>query len=156
MQPRIEQLAERPDWLPIVAGWIYNEWWTSVDGASVETLSDLLRAHLVLDQMPLTLIASVDSRPIGTATLMAHDVGTEQWPDLSPWLAALYVVPEYRRRGIGGALVNATESKATALGMRQLHLLTVGREKFYTHLGWQVTDRSDEQVVMSNGRGAVA
>jgi GNAT superfamily N-acetyltransferase len=44
---------------------------------------------------------------VGTATLLAQDVDTEQWPELSPWLAAVYVVPEYRHRGIGAALVPA-------------------------------------------------
>jgi predicted N-acetyltransferase YhbS len=149
-QLRIEQLAERPEWLPVIADWIYNEWWTSVDGASVGTLSDLLRTHLILDQMPLTLIASLDSRPVGTVTLLAHDVGTEQWSSLSPWLAALYVLPQYRRRGIGGALMNAVVAKSTALGEERLHLLTIGREQFYTDLGWQVVDRNEKKVVMTN------
>jgi predicted N-acetyltransferase YhbS len=158
VRPRIEQLAERPDLLPIVAEWIYNEWWTSVDGASVGALSDLLRGHLIPDQIPLTLVASLDSRPVGTATLLARDVGTEEWPDPSPWLAALYVVPECRHRGIGGALVNVTVSKATALGVGVLHLLTIEREEFYAHRGWRVIHRSDEKVVMSKlaGRSAVS
>jgi predicted N-acetyltransferase YhbS len=149
MQPQIEQLAERPDLLPIVAAWIYHQWWTTVEGASVNTLADLLRGHLVHDEIPLTFVASLDRLPIGTATLMAHDVGTEQWPDLSPWLAALYVQPDYRRRGVGGALVSATVSKARALGARVLYLSTVDREDFYAQLGWQVVDRSDRTVVMS-------
>jgi predicted N-acetyltransferase YhbS len=108
-----------------------------------------LRTHLILDQMPLTLVASLDSRPVGAVTLLAHDVGTELWPNLSPWLAALYVLPECRRRGIGGVLVNAAVAKATAFGAEQLHLLTIGREQFYANLGWQVVDRSEEKVVMS-------
>ena len=108
-----------------------------------------MRGHLVHDQIPLTLVASLDSRPVGTATLLAHDVGTEQWPDLTPWLAGVYVMPEYRRRGIGGALVNATVSKATALGVRVLYLSTIDREQFYVHLGWRVVDRSDQTIVMS-------
>jgi GNAT superfamily N-acetyltransferase len=154
VQPRIEQLAERPDLLSVVADWIYHQWWTSVDGASVEKLSQLLRAHLVLDQIPLTLVASLDSRPVGTATLLTHDVGTEEWPDLSPWLSALYVVPQYREHGIGTALVNATLSKATALGVGVLHLLTTEREEFYANLGWHPGHRSGRKVVMSKLAGA--
>jgi len=149
VEPRIEQLAERPDWLPVVAEWIYGQWWTTVEGASVATLSNLLQGHRVLDRIPLTLIASWDSRPIGTATLLAHDIGSERWPDLSPWLAALYVVPEFRRRGVGAALVNATASKAAALGAEMLYLNTVDREQFYSDLGWQVIDRHERKVVMS-------
>lgn len=117
MQSQIEQLAERPDLLPTVAEWIYNEWWTEVEGASVGTLADLLRAHLVRDQIPLTLVASLNRCPVGTATLLAHDVETEEWPDLTPWLAAVYVMPEYRRRGVGAALIQSIVEKAGRSGL---------------------------------------
>lgn len=91
----------------MIAAWIYDEWWQDVEGSSLITLTDLLRTHLAPEHIPLTLIASLDTAPVGTATLLAHDVGTEQWPHLSPWLAALYVVPDYRHRSIGASLVNA-------------------------------------------------
>jgi hypothetical protein len=32
---RIAELAERTDLLSVVAGWIYDEWWSEIDGASV-------------------------------------------------------------------------------------------------------------------------
>jgi GNAT superfamily N-acetyltransferase len=146
---KIEQLSERRHLLPTVAGWIYNEWWTEVEGASVGSLSDLLQAHLLQDQIPITLVASLERCPVGTATLLAHDVKTEEWPDLSPWLAAVYVMPEYRRRGIGAALINAVVEKAAALGVGILYLSTVGREEIYADLGWQIIHRSEEKVVMS-------
>jgi GNAT superfamily N-acetyltransferase len=149
VQLQIEQLADRRDLLPMVAAWIYNEWWTEVEGASVGRLSELLQAHLIQDQIPITLVASLERCPVGTATLLAHDVETDEWPDLSPWLAAVYVMPEYRRRGVGAALINAVVEHATALGVGILYLLTVEREEFYADLGWQVIHRSEEKVVMS-------
>jgi predicted N-acetyltransferase YhbS len=151
VHPRIEQLAERPDLLSTVAAWIHDEWWTAVDGANVGKLTDLLQAHLIRDQMPLTLVASLEHCPVGTATLLAHDIGTEQWPELSPWLAAVYVVPEFRHRGIGAALVDAIVAKA-ALGAGALYLSTVGREGFYARLGWHVVDRREDKIVMSKPR----
>jgi predicted N-acetyltransferase YhbS len=147
---RIEQLASRIDLLPVVAGWIYNEWWQDVEGASASTLIDLLRAHRVPDQIPMTLVALLGAQPVGTATLLAHDVGTEQWPQLSPWVAAVYVAPAYRRRGIGARLVNEAVIGARALGTGVLYLLTTEREDFYGQLGWQVLDRAGESVVMSH------
>jgi len=148
VQPQIEQLSERPDLLPTVAGWIYKEWWTEVDGANVGALTDLLQAHLILNQIPITLVASFENYPVGTATLLAHDVETEEWPNLSPWLAAVYVMPDYRRQGVGAALINAIVEKAASLGVGVLYLLTLGREEFYAGLGWQVLHRSEGKVVM--------
>lgn len=146
---RIEQLARRTELLPTVAAWIYEEWWQDIAGSSVSKLMDLLRDHLVPDHLPLTLVASLDTLPVGTATLLAHDIGTEHWPHLSPWLAAVYVVPEYRRRGIGASLVNAIVSEAAAAGTDVLYLLTAGREGFYARLGWEVFDREGEMTVLS-------
>ncbi|HUI60984.1 MAG TPA: GNAT family N-acetyltransferase [Steroidobacteraceae bacterium] len=146
---RIEQLASRTELVPVVAAWIYDEWWQEVEGASPGKLTDLLRGHLVPDQMPLTFVASVDTLPVGTVSLLAHDVGTEQWPQLSPWLAALYVVPEHRRQGIGAALVNAIVAQAGAMGRQVLYLLTTEREEFYSQLGWQVFDKTQDSTVMS-------
>jgi predicted N-acetyltransferase YhbS len=148
---RIEQLGNRIDLLPVVAGWLYYEWWQDVEDASLSTLTDLLRAHLVPDQIPMTLVALLGAQPLGTATLLAHDVGTEQWPQLSPWMAAVYVAPAYRRRGIGARLVNETVAGARAMGIDGLYLLTTEREEFYAQLGWQVLDRAQESVVMSHG-----
>jgi predicted N-acetyltransferase YhbS len=146
---RIEQLAKRAELLPVVAAWIYNEWWQDIEGSSVSTVTDLLRAHWVPDRIPMTLVASLDMLPVGTATLLSHDIGTEQWPQLSPWLAAVYVVPEHRRRGVGSSLVNAIVSGAAAAGKDVLYLLTTEREAFYAQLGWEVFDRAGKGIVMS-------
>ena len=149
VKPEINQLAQRPELLRTVATWIYNEWWTTVPGACAEDLMSRLQPHLIPDQIPLTLVASLEAQPVGTATLLAHDVGTEEWPELSPWLAAVYVVPEYRRCGVGGALVNAAVARANTLRVGMLHLLTVNQERFYARLGWHVRDRQGGSVVMS-------
>lgn len=148
-QPRIEQLAQHSELLPVVATWIYNEWWSGIAGETVETLTRKLGAHLTHDRIPLTLVALLQRRPVGTVTLLDHDIGTEQWPERSPWLAALYVIPECRRQGIGAGLVTAVEGRATALGVETLYLATTGREAFYGRLGWKLAECADRQVVMS-------
>jgi GNAT superfamily N-acetyltransferase len=97
----------------------------------------------------MTLVASLERIPVGTATLLAHDVETEEWPDPSHWLAALYVMPEYRRRGVGAALIDAIVEKPRLLGVGVLYLSTVEREEFYAGMEWQVIHRREDKVVMS-------
>ena len=149
VQAQIEQLSQRPDLLPVIAGWVYNEWWRQVEGTSVDTVTDLLRANLVANRIPMTLVASVDHAPVGTATLLAHDAGTEEWPQLSPWLAAVYVTPECRRRGVGASLVNAIVAHAASLGVSVLYLWTVERVQFYADLGWNMIETRGIKRLMS-------
>ena len=73
--------------------------------------------------------------------------------DLTPWLAALYVAPEFRKRGVGHALVRAIEGHARSVGTETLYLYTSEAEPFYARLGWKVRDRftqnGEEMVLMA-------
>ena len=61
--------------------------------------------------------------------------------DLSPWLASLYVIPIYRSRGVGSALVHRVIKEAEALGVETLYSFTPDREGFYIRLGWSTVER---------------
>jgi GNAT superfamily N-acetyltransferase len=75
----------------------------------------------------------------GSAMLVAQDMETR--PDLTPWLAGVYVTPPYRRRGLGSALVERIVSEAASLRVPTLFLYTSGAESLYARLGWTVLDR---------------
>jgi GNAT superfamily N-acetyltransferase len=61
-------------------------------------------------------------------------------PHLSPWLATVYVAPEYRGQGIGSALVRRIAEEAAALGVPRLHLYAQDQMGFYVRLGWQAVE----------------
>jgi GNAT superfamily N-acetyltransferase len=67
--------------------------------------------------------------------LLPGDMDTH--PELSPWLGGVFVLPEYRRRGIGSALIRHSISQAGALGFSHLYLYTNGAERVYERLGWE-------------------
>ncbi len=138
---RIEYLADHPEWLPVIASWIFEEWWRANPANSIAMVEGRLSEAMNRDKLPLTLIAFSGSTPVGTASLVRHDM--ESRKDLSPWLAAVYVLPAYRGNGIGSHLVRKAVERARELGIDTLYLFTSGKEELYSRLGWSVLERKD-------------
>jgi predicted N-acetyltransferase YhbS len=89
----------------------------------------------------VALIAKCDGVPAGTCLLVKSEI--EPRHPVSPWLAGLFVTPEYRRLGVGQALVRAIEVQAKSRGNARLYLYTTNAARYYERLGWNVTDRLD-------------
>jgi len=64
-------------------------------------------------------------------------------PELTPWLADLYVAPIHRRHGVGSALVRRIVQEAARLKVQVAYLFTTSRENeiLYANLGWSVRER---------------
>jgi N-acetylglutamate synthase-like GNAT family acetyltransferase len=73
------------------------------------------------------------------ASIIAADMTVR--PELTPWLASVYVIPEARRRGVGSALVRRVMDEMDALGIDQLYLFTPDQVPFYRRLGWAPLER---------------
>jgi N-acetylglutamate synthase-like GNAT family acetyltransferase len=71
--------------------------------------------------------------------LLASDMDTRT--DLSPWLAGVFVLPEYRGRGVAKALTLQVMKRAAELEFENMYLYTPGAEGFYAKLGWKVLER---------------
>lgn len=110
----------------------------SFPGSSVERGIDRLQGRLHRDQRPLTLVAMEGEFAIGTVSLIPCDMETR--PDLAPWLASLYVVPDHRRCGIGSALIEAAVREAKRVGIDSLFLFTDSSEALYVKHGWQTVE----------------
>lgn len=126
-------IAERPDLAPTVAEWTWREW----GRAQGETLDQRLAtiaartAHAGLEQC---VVALIDREPAGTASLVAQDASSR--PNLTPWLASVYVAPRFRSTGIAPVLVKAVEAAAWRSGFPRLWLFTDGQVDLYASLGW--------------------
>lgn len=127
----IDHLCRHPGHVPLVASWIHGAFWTR-SGKGVETVIDLLREAEDPDRIPLSLLASIASAPAGTVQLI--DCDSKARPDLTPWLAALFVDPAYRGKGVGAALVRRLVTEAARLDCRELYLET-DIPDFYARLG---------------------
>ena len=135
---RVVPLGDRPELIPTLAGWLYEQWGYFHDHDSVDRRISELRERLDSARVPVAFVAlSSDesgAMPIGTASLTADDLDTR--PDLTPWLASVFVPAEFRRIGVGAALVEAVVAHARTLGIGKLYLFTEDRSEFYGRLGW--------------------
>ena len=143
MSLTIVTLSDRPDLLTTVATWVYQQWWSHFPEHSAETLANMLSERRTADHIYESFVALLESVPVGTATVLDHDMDTERWPDLTPWVAAVYVIPEARRQGIGEQLVSQATAFSQSKGLKTVYLWTSDRRNWYERLGWQLVEQFD-------------
>lgn len=146
---KIEHLAKHRVAIPLVAGWVEQEWGHLLPEATFETFIQSFAERTVPHQLPATWVALIGEQVVGTASLDPYDMTTR--PEFSPWLAAVYVPPEFRGQGIGSRLVRTAVQEAAALGLPHLYLFTPDKMNFYKRLGWQnieTTHYRDLEVVI--------
>lgn len=132
---QIAYLADHPHHIPTVAHWQYGEWGHLNPGDSVQGRIERLGQHIGRPGLPTTLIALEGDTVLGSAGLVVNDLRTH--PDLTPFLASVYVAPTYRRRGVATALVQQAKVVIQQLGLPVLYLITHDRQNLYAGLGWQ-------------------
>lgn len=129
--------ADRPDLVWITARWR----WEAFVGDREPFEAVLQRAERTAAMghpIPRTLVLLADGQPVGTASLTAQDL--EERPDLTPWLAGVFVVPHARCQGHATRLVAAVEQGARALGVPILWLYTNTAEPVYRRAGWRTVE----------------
>ncbi|ARI10276.1 MULTISPECIES: GNAT family N-acetyltransferase [Klebsiella] len=114
-----------------------TEWLWQVFGG--ETLPQAFFASIVGHSqtpgaLPITFIAAEGEMLLGTVGLWRCDLISRQ--DLYPWMAALYVAPEARGRGLAGKLQQHVIGYARTQGYSELFLYSACRD-FYERFGWQ-------------------
>lgn len=132
----VRPLADHSEAIPTLADWFFAEW----DDYEKRTRLDLesrLRQNLSRDSLPITFVGVEDAHVIGTASLDVTDL--PPYDHLySPWLASVYVLPEYRRRGVGSALISQVIAFALSKRVPKIYLWTPGSPRFYEQRGWRV------------------
>lgn len=130
----ILDLKHEPDKLGILAEWHQQEWsYLNLDN-NLQNRLEKMQTHLNKALVPSTFIAKENNNLLGSAAIIEHDMDTHM--DLSPWLASVFVAAEYRRNGVGSALVLHVIEQAKQEGVDILYLFTPNQESFYQRFGW--------------------
>jgi N-acetylglutamate synthase-like GNAT family acetyltransferase len=135
----ISDLRQRPEFFEVVAKRIWQAWWKA-DGHPLDYISGRLRENLNLEPVPFALVAHDGKTFLGTSSAIASDLAER--PLLTPWVAAVWVEDEARRRGVGAALVDRAARDCFALGVTRVYLCArPQRTSFYEGLGWTAIER---------------
>ena len=133
----VTTIAKRPDLLPVVADWLWREWWQR-KGRSLEQTQAIYAECCAEVGAPQTFVLLAGGTPVGTVTLARKDL--DEKPDLSPWLAGVFVVPEARGRGYVYRLLAAFDEACRAASVGTAWLYTNTAERVYLRAGWHVAE----------------
>ena len=134
---KILNLKDKPELLETLARWHQAEWSYLNPGETLEQRISRMQPFLNDKLIPSTYIA-FDNILYGSAAIVDSDMDNR--PELSPWLASVFVKPEHRNKGIGSALVRHVMQQAKLSNIEKLYLYTPDREAFYHRLGWKRID----------------
>ncbi len=141
MQFTLYNLKQKPDFADIVAHWQHSECVREGLASSLPLRRGRLTRHLnSRSNIPTTWVAAEDGQPLGCASLVSYHAGgrDQRWQRGDPlWVSGVYVIPDFRRRGLARALLARVAEEAGELGADSLWLFTRDAEAFYRHLGWQ-------------------
>jgi N-acetylglutamate synthase-like GNAT family acetyltransferase len=139
MPVTISDLRQRPEFFDVVADRIWRAWWKA-DAHPLEYISVRLRENLNDAPIPFALVAHDGEAFLGTASVIASDLAER--PQLTPWVAAVWVDPRARQRGVGAALVDRAALDCFALRVGRVYLCArPERSDFYERLGWIPIER---------------
>ncbi|MBD3896560.1 GNAT family N-acetyltransferase [Halomonas sp. ML-15] len=139
--PTIERLHAESPYLATVAGWTHAAWGHLHPGKTLADAIQQLRGECGAGGVPSVFVAMHDGVPVGTASLVVDDMSDRR--DLSPWLASVFVLPEWRGRGIASSLVRRVEAEARDAGIALFYLYTPDQQALYARLGWQPVEERD-------------
>jgi GNAT superfamily N-acetyltransferase len=134
----IDYLCDHPELIAELATLNFKEWGEFRPGQTVEHRIEHMRESCGKGAVPSVVVALEGSRLLGGALLIENDLKLR--PNLTPWLAGVYVKAEERGRGIASQLVKRVVEEAAALGVPELYLYTDTSQSLYARLGWEVIE----------------
>jgi GNAT superfamily N-acetyltransferase len=134
----ILDLRDAPRFFGDVADRLWRAWWEPY-GKTLADVEAALQAVVSATDYPFTLVAARGGRFLGTVTSITDDIDAR--PDLGPCLAALWVEPEARGRGIGDVLAAVLMQRLSASGFEHVYLSAKPRMRpYYLARGWSMIE----------------
>ncbi|MFM1905439.1 MAG: hypothetical protein RIT32_235 [Actinomycetota bacterium] len=132
----VEQIPKKSILRAEAARWSIKAWRDSFPNDTAQWYLNLYKRGDFANSIPFTVAALSGTKLIGIGSLVSDD----ELPDSTergPWLAAVFVQPQYRRHGAGSAIVNALLDRAFELGYREVFAYTETKLAWYQKMNWE-------------------
>lgn len=126
--------------------WVYRQWGAARMDATTHRVGFLKELAAVPDaarlspSLPCCVLAMIDDACGGTISI-ARDDGLaapyNEASEMTPWLAAVYVDPPFRGRGLAGLMVEHACARLAADGADAVFLYTAHQQNMYRRLGFR-------------------
>ena len=129
MELQYRKLRDIPDMKDATAQWFHDMW-----GVPKEAYLECMDAYLAAETEYGWYVCLDGEKIVGGLGVIDNDFHDRK--DLAPNVCAVYVIEEYRCRGIAGRLLDMVVEDQRAHGISPVYLLTdhVG---FYERYGWE-------------------
>ena len=91
-----------------------------------------------VDKFPITFISVINNECVGTVSVFENDF--KERPQYSPWLASLYVKPQYRNQKIGQHLITHLLNHLKILDYTEVYLKTENASEYYKKRDWKLVE----------------
>jgi N-acetylglutamate synthase-like GNAT family acetyltransferase len=130
----VSDLRQRPEFFDTISRRVWHAWWKQ-RGFPLKYIAGRLREHLDANPVPFALVAHDGPTFKGSTLVIESDM--DDRPQYSPWVAAVWVDAEYRKRGVGAALIDNAAQSAFAVGIGRVYLCATRLNRdFYLKRGW--------------------
>ena len=147
----VSNLRDHPHFADVIADRGWNAWWTE-SGVPLEQYRAHLEPMLESDGVPFALVAHENGVYAGSVLVIEND--HDERPQYAPWIAALWVEPEFRRQGIAARLIAESRIEAEMRGLATCYLCaTSDKAPYYLKQGFTLIERdvSDLDIFVIGG-----
>ena len=124
----------------------HAEWNHLSTSFTLKNRIDAIRDSARFRGIPSVFIALLEDQLVGSSAILENDMCSK--PELSPWLAAVYVREDFRRQGIAKKLITRCIQEAVQSNVCVLYLYTEFAAKYYEKLGWSLMERCEYKGVI--------
>ena len=135
----IAHLKDHPEYLLTIAAWHFNEWRQLYPQDTLDSFTADLENTMAGGILPSTWLLMADGELLGSASILQQDLDSH--PQLSPWLANVYIRADQRGRGLGRYLLEGVLQRARDAGLTSLYLFTEDQMALYQRLGFHITEQ---------------